>query len=374
MGKFMENSGSPGRISFFGAFFFALMLSSLAAKGAFAQFFLPGVQPDVNSKLKDKNVLLVNLTSSHDKQQVAASEIWDSIQKKVGFRMTKTTNPAFFTPANLAPFNIIIMSYIWKIGTDYFTTAEQRNALQQFRANGGNFLLYHTSLALHLSENSTNPWQWAKDSLCGMDFIAHQTSQQGTMYKTAAGGSLPVTQGLPTSASVKDEWYTMSPNPADLPNTTVLYTVDEKSLPSGAGQGAMKVHPVVWTRDYPKGGHAYCNILDHEETYVKTQLFRTMLLRGAEYLAGYGPVSLDKSLNSIEDEGIGSMIFQNQSMEVVLPGPHQVSIWSPAGKLLYSAQGEGVTFYTPEVLKQAGLYIITLKSKNRKITQKFFVQ
>ena len=68
-----------------------------------------------------------------------------------------------------------------------------------------------------------------------------------------------------------------------------------------------------------------------------------------------------------------SYVTTNRELRVDLDGSYRLSIWSPAGKELFSLAGSGRKGYHPAPFREPGLYVVKSATPTRNYVQKIMV-
>jgi type 1 glutamine amidotransferase len=132
--------------------------------------------------------------------------------------------------------------------------AGQEDALEAFVGAGGGFL------GIHSAADTEYEWDWYGE-LIGARFVAHPAVQPA---EVAIVGGHAITEGLPDTATITDEWYDfdMLDSAGD---RTVLATLDEESYQGGSmGES----HPISWAHDFSGGRSVYLGFGHTDEVFA----------------------------------------------------------------------------------------------------------
>ena len=133
--------------------------------------------------------------------------------------------------------------------------------------------------------------------------------QKATIKKTEEPSILsnPIMNGLPQSFATHDEWYVFSRGD-HFDEAKVMFYIEEGSLTphDHLALGNLdarhlslpekKRHPAMWYRENEKtGARSFYTGLVHNANGAKTDFFKLVVLRSAEYVAGYNRAVPQKS-------------------------------------------------------------------------------
>ena len=202
-----------------------------------------------------------------------------------------TEDAAAFDDATLARHDVV--AFVLTTG-DVLDDGEQ-SALQRFVRRGGGFV------GVHSASDTEHAWPWYR-GLVGAWFRAHPAIQAATV-RVERRRELS-TARLPAAWSRTDEWYAFDANPRAA--VEVLATVDESTYASGdASMG--RDHPIAWQHAYD-GGRAWYSAMGHtEESYADPQ-FRSHLLGGILYAAGYDAPRIAALGTSVRDRRVAVVV------------------------------------------------------------------
>ena len=186
-----------------------------------------------------------------------------------GYVAESTEDPAAFTAANLARFQVVV--FLMTTG-DPVDDAGQA-AFEAWIGAGGNYV------GIHSAADTEYDWPFYGE-LVGAYFKQHPAIQQATVNVEVADH--PATAGLPSAWMRTDEWYDFRTNPRA--TTTVLVTIDESTY-TGGMMGAD--HPLVWAHATTGGGRAIYTEMGHTTESYADPLFRQHLVGAIRWAAGF---------------------------------------------------------------------------------------
>ena len=184
------------------------------------------------------------------------------------FTVTATEDSGAFTPANLAGYKaVVFLSTTGDVLND-----TQQAALQSYVDGGGGYFGVHAA--------ADTEYGWAQyEQLVGARFKSHPAIQQATV-KTEDRAN-PATSHLGQNWVRTDELYNYQSNPRA--RVHVLQTLDESTY-TGGEMGSD--HPISWC--HPQGnGRSFYTGLGHTAESYADPAFRTLLLGGIRYAAGF---------------------------------------------------------------------------------------
>ncbi|MYV51749.1 ThuA domain-containing protein [Streptomyces sp. SID3212] len=184
------------------------------------------------------------------------------------FTVTATEDSNAFTTANLAGFKAVVFLST----TGDVLNATQQSAFQSYVDGGGGYLGIHAA--------ADTEYDWPQyEQIAGAWFKSHPAIQQATLRTEDRANA--ATSHLGQTWSRTDEWYNYRTNPRN--NVKVLQNLDEGSYSGGEMSGD---HPITWC--HPQGnGRSFYTGLGHTQESYADPTFRTLLLGGIRYAAGF---------------------------------------------------------------------------------------
>jgi uncharacterized protein len=197
-----------------------------------------------------------------------------------GFSVDATEDPAQFTSANLAQYEVVMF-----LNTTLDVLGpEQEAAFEQYIRAGGNFV------GVHSAADTEHEWPFYGE-LVGAYFQAHPVLNQPGVLRVE-DESHPAVAHLPRPWQLPlEEFYSFSSNPRG--KVRVLLNIDESSyrqtpntscdprgptFPQGYS-GVMGDHPISWCHD-KFAGRAWYSALGHEPYLYLTPDYQQHLLNG----------------------------------------------------------------------------------------------
>jgi len=184
------------------------------------------------------------------------------------FTVTATEDASLFTTAELSKYKaVVFLSTTGDVLND-----TQQTAFQSYVDGGGGYV------GVHAAADTEYDWPYY-GQLVGAWFLSHPAIQQAN-FRTEDRAN-PATSQLAQTWARTDELYNYRTNPR--PNVHVLQNLDESSY-SGGAMGAD--HPITWCHPQANGRAFYTGLGHTIESYSDS-LFRTELLGGIRYAAGF---------------------------------------------------------------------------------------
>lgn len=177
------------------------------------------------------------------------------------FEVDVTNDGAPFTAANLARYDAIAFCSPHYLGQKL--SEENRGAIEAFVRQGGGWLGWH--YGLHIETG----WPFLKTLGGGATALGHVGGEQKTSYGVVAPNH-PVTQGLPKTFEVMDDFIRMSGDPSATNGVTVLATAALAAPPGGDG------HPVIWVSTVGQG-RAFYSMFGHNAADFNAAVTKTLM-------------------------------------------------------------------------------------------------
>lgn len=219
-------------------------------------------QPPTLEPLARPAVLVFSKTNGfiHREAIPAAQALLQHLGQAHGWTVYQTDNAAIHNAADLARFDAIVWN---NVSGDVLLPA-QREALQQYLAQGGGFVGLHAT-----GGDPHYDWEWQPQSLIRAQFIGHPMwpqFQQATLRVQQPADA--IVQHLNNHSDWVDEWYSFRAPPTGV---QVLLDIDEHSYqPEVLGidlrMGAQ--HPLVWKHCIGKGRVFYSALGHLAATYA----------------------------------------------------------------------------------------------------------
>lgn len=189
-----------------------------------------------------------------------ATDVVGQLLATAGHTVEHTEDPASHDAGRLAGCALVV----WLSTSGDVLGEAQRQAFAAWLGRGGAWA------GIHSATFSEPGWpEFVR--VAGARFTGHPDLQPGVLR--VADARHPSTSGLPPAWTHTDEWYDVTPLPAD---RAVLLTVDEASY---AGGTMGDPHPVAWHGAYG-AGRTWYTALGHEAATYDEPWFRTHLAGG----------------------------------------------------------------------------------------------
>jgi type 1 glutamine amidotransferase len=229
-----------------------------------------GVRSSAGSASKLERVLVFTRTGGFRHPSIVDGKAaFERLAKKNGFTVHFTEDPAAFTEAGLARYQVVVFLHT----TGKVLDEAGQAALRQWLAKGNGWV------GVHGAADGDRQWTWYT-GLVGATFTGH--SEIVPAVVRVADEKHPATSKLPGAWKRTDEWYNFT---ASLRSTVhVLATVDERTFVGGT-MGAD--HPIAWCQHYD-GGRSFYTALGHTPESWNEPLFLEHVLGGVRWAAGAG--------------------------------------------------------------------------------------
>lgn len=198
----------------------------------------------------------------------------ETCAKALGWTVEVSSDPAVFTGARLAGFDVVL--FLQTSGNGVFGGNAGRNAFQDWIASGKGWA------GTHSASHTEYDWPWFV-SFVGATFNTHPD----VLLPSAVDPNPcdPITAGLPKPWIRCDEQYHFTTNPADDKANTILLSLDVDCPAFPAGMRHAPTHPLAWKRNFG-GGRAFYTSLGHTpESWFDTP-FLHHVLAGTAWAAG----------------------------------------------------------------------------------------
>lgn len=148
---------------------------------------------------------------------------------------------------------------------------KQEEVLQKFIRNGGGYV------GIHAAADTEYDWPWY-GQLVGAYFDSHPPGTPLATLTTLDTQN-PITNHLPKTWEIHDEWYNYN---FQNPDIISLLNLEESSYEGGIN-GA--VHPISWYHPFD-GGRSFYTGLGHKATIYEDNRFVLLLEKGLGYAIG----------------------------------------------------------------------------------------
>lgn len=291
-----------------------------------------------------------------------------------GFQVDIASDPAIFTAANLAKYQVLVLNNISEMGTSVKNTA-QRNALQAWIEGGGGLVGFHGSGVVR------DTWAWYIQ-LLGTDWYYDAAMQEARVFVPDKAKSHPISAGSAGEARLSDEWNNFKVNVDTLAGFSVVLAVDETSYdptlkknPSeGGGVPGFpmadpqkgRVHPISWTRMAGQG-RVFYSCIGHDIKVFSNAFTTRHFLRAMQWAGGaldavtaFGPPASGKSLSTPTIRGT--------RVELTGAGSFLLEAWTCAGRRVLAIPGSGPADLDLSGSLQPGIHRIVVRYGKRAYT------
>jgi cytochrome c len=189
-----------------------------------------------------------------------------------GFTVETTNDPHSINATRLANIDVVVFSITSGSGIDRFGKQDFENWV---RAGGG-------VVGLEAASATEPAWPFYVDTL-GASFKAHPpTLEPGTVRFT---GGHPITEGLPPTLTLTEQWYTFTSRPENVPGLEVLMTLDESTLPDDfPPEHKIGYHAIGWVHE-PFGGRVFYTGIGDNPVVFEDPVVLELLGRAIEWAA-----------------------------------------------------------------------------------------
>ena len=201
----------------------------------------------------------------HGEAVTAATQAIQQLATDAGWGVVISDKGSIFSTELLKRFDVVV----WNNVSGDVLTLTQRKAFEDYMQQGGGFVGIHGS-----GGDFIYFWDWYLKDLLGAQFIGH------TMYPHYQEALITVEQsdngigdGLASSWTLNEEWYSFSQNPRES-GASIVATVDEstyKPVMGGLSISMGSDHPIAWTRCVGQGRSFYTAIGHLPESYQSAE-------------------------------------------------------------------------------------------------------
>ena len=211
-------------------------------------------------------LVLATVAADHRDMTAAAPAFFEQMAAENGFAVTFGNERSEITEETLADVQVVVVLNV----APFDFSQEQQTAIQTFVERGGGYVGIHGAglTGRDFMSPETPYWQWFEDLLGGVTYSPHPHYQTGTLV--IEDKAHPVTQNLPDSFAIADEWYEFDHSPRG--QVRILATADESSYKPNKPMGD---HPMVWVNETYR--RAVYIALGHDSTALVNPAFATLL-------------------------------------------------------------------------------------------------
>lgn len=197
----------------------------------------------------------------------------EQLAKDNGYTTFVTDYPRYFTPENLAQYDLIIFS---NTNNEVLYTEEQRESFRGYIADGGGFM------GIHSASGSMRDWPWFQEMIGGK-FVRHPELQQFKMKV--------YNQDHTSVAFLGDEWiwedecyYLDHLNPdINIVLAADLRTIEDPEKDEFHRNRFGDYTPLAWYHEF-EGGRQFYTALGHKSEHYSDPVFLKHLLGGIKWV------------------------------------------------------------------------------------------
>lgn len=312
------------------------------------------------------------------------------------------TISTYFNPDSLSQFQVVLFSN--NDGVDKQVTGNARTHFENYVENGGGFIPIHAASAF------TEGWTWFDQALIQKFYGAFGSNHPSAELIHDLEGMEPGTEtagifiGLSAPKQFSDEFYSFQRSPRGTENTTILVTLDESSSTKPIEGPMGEDHPLVWAKRVGAGrvlhislGHSwyFLNVYTQGDAYLTKLLYGSLRYAAGDFIGCTDPAFVEFNPDATKSQpadcktvspvritashssSIGNVSVQyggakTISVKIASPGPHQISILSPAGKVLDSRHGVGPSDHSFSSVSQSGMVLVAVRIGGETIMKRVF--
>ncbi|MEO6097907.1 MAG: ThuA domain-containing protein [Fibrobacteria bacterium] len=305
--------------------------------------------------------------SSHEEPKAAGIKAMDEAAKEMNWEIYHTKSPAYFTDANLAPYDVIFFNNMC-CTNGIFPEASQRAAAEAaFKAGKGYVATHAVGSATHQVTN------W---SFLGV------INGNANKYNSHIGDKQPgvvqvddkdhyINQGMPaTIQEGTNEWFGF---PATFPDSLKVHLLlsVKKGTPGVGTQVPEAYLPVSWCHYY-RGSRAFYTSMGHFGDLFTNPVFRGHIFRALEWAGGRAPLT-GTCGEPISGVGIGSQSsgkwvfaerffsFRAAPLEIsgatLAPGSFRIELFDSRGAKVTQEAIQGAKSFSIKVRKPGAYFM-----------------
>jgi type 1 glutamine amidotransferase len=236
-------------------------------------FFTESMAQEAEPK-KIKVFIIGSSDKNHSPMVKKAEPMFKKLGEENNFDIHFTTDTAELDPLTLSRHEVLI-----QLNIAYFDfSRSQQFAIQQFISSGKGWIGVHGAglTGKQFAPKDGIDWKWYWHLLGDAYYTPHPPLQDGVVR--IENRDHPVTKNIPTSFSLRDEWYEFEKAPS---NATVLAVADESSYKPKTPMG---YHPVIWTN--PAFNRVLYISVGHDSTSCASEPYNILLRDAIKWAAG----------------------------------------------------------------------------------------
>jgi type 1 glutamine amidotransferase len=201
----------------------------------------------------------------------ARDAIFDMCESR-GFTVTTTNDPKAINATRLGEHDVVVFAVTSGVGLD----AASRADLEAWIRDGGGYVGLEAAAATEMA------WPFYIDNV-GAGFAGHPPGLQlGTVR---VEGVHPITDGLPASFELVEQWYIFDRRPEEVPGIQVLLTLDETTLPPDfPPEFKVGYHAIGWAHERFGGRVFYTGLGDNPDGFADPTVLE-LIARAIEWTA-----------------------------------------------------------------------------------------
>lgn len=208
----------------------------------------------------------------HQSNLSARQVIYDMCGTR-GFNVSTSNDWRVINATQLAEFDVVVFSITSGQGLD----AAGRADLESWVLRGGGLVGLHSASATEWGD------AFFVENI-GAKFLLHVPGMQAATVRVVPGAH-PITDGLPTSFPITDEWYSFQTRPEDVAGMQMLFALDEDTLPADyPAQYKVGYHPIGWAHAL-HGGRVFYTAMGHNPANYEDPIFLDIIGRAIEWAA-----------------------------------------------------------------------------------------
>ena len=284
----------------------------------------PGALHELVAARSVRTLVFTRTTGFRHPSIADAWRVLGSLPPEEEIDVTLTEDPAVFTDATLAPYDVVLFANT----TGDVLDAGQQAAMERFLRAGRGYV------GVHSAADTEYDWPWY-GRLVGAYFRSHPLLPV-TVTTTTEEPSHPSTAHLPPTFPFTDEIYNFDRNPRA--DHTILLTIDEAgftfpNIPAGSpSMGAD--HPIAWLKEFEGGRSFYTNLGHRPETWDDPR-FRRHLLEGIRWAAA--PAAYNAIALTGEPRNPMMLAVAPDGRVFWIERTGELRVWSPATGRVHDA-------------------------------------
>jgi type 1 glutamine amidotransferase len=177
-----------------------------------------------------------------------------------GFTVDITNDPHSINAKRLANYDVVVFAVTSGSGIDRFGKTDFEAWV---RAGGG-------VVGFEAAASTEQAWPFYVDNI-GAAFLVHAPGlQRATLHVTPGH---PITDGLPASFELNEQWYLFIDRPENVPGQQILLALDESTLPSDfPAEYRVGYHAIGWAHERNGGRVFYTGLGDNHENWADPNL------------------------------------------------------------------------------------------------------